>query len=153
MRTPFQFSKTTVSMRCAELTDIDIGNPGQKNGKVVGVEWQVVYTKDGGENIHLARATEAEADADMDAIKAEADALVDSTVQKSSPRVLNLLLIYVFIIPIFAGHSIWSLFSFIGMPNMLPSSSVMPALTSGVAAIYAVCQAFFCYREVRSELS
>lgn len=74
MRTTFQFSKTTVSMRRVELTDIDLGIPGPKTGKVVGVEWQVIYTKDGRDSIHLVRATEADADADMDAIKAEADA-------------------------------------------------------------------------------
>lgn len=74
MRNPFQFSKTTVSMRRAELTDKDLEIPGPKTGKVVAVEWQVVYTNDGRESIHLARATEAEADADMDAIKAESDA-------------------------------------------------------------------------------
>lgn len=72
MRTPFQFGKTTVSMRRAELTAADLGIAGPKSDKVVAIEWQVIYTKDGRDSIHLVRATEAEADADMDAIKSAA---------------------------------------------------------------------------------
>ena len=75
MRAPFQFSKTTVSMARAEVTAADIGIAGPKSDKVIGVEWHVIYTKDGRDTVHLIRATEAEADAAMDAIKAEADAL------------------------------------------------------------------------------
>lgn len=74
MRSPFQLSKTTVSMRRAELTAADLGIAGPKTDKVVAVEWQIIYTKDGRDSIHLVRATEAEADADMDAIKVEAGA-------------------------------------------------------------------------------
>ncbi|EXF45286.1 hypothetical protein BAY1663_02365 [Pseudomonas sp. BAY1663] len=72
MRTPFQFGKTTVSMVRAELSAADLGIAGPKSGKVVAVEWRVIYTKDGRDSIHIVRATEAEADADMDAIRSEA---------------------------------------------------------------------------------
>lgn len=74
MRTSFQLSETTVSMRRVELTAADLGIAGPKASNVVAVEWQVIYSKDGRDSIHLARATEVEADADMDAIKAEAGA-------------------------------------------------------------------------------
>lgn len=74
MRDTFKLSKkNTVSMRRVELTDADLEIPGPKTGKVVAVEWPIIYTKDGRESIHLARATEAEADADMDSIKVHAD--------------------------------------------------------------------------------
>lgn len=72
MRESFQLSKTNVSMRRVELTDVDLDIPGPKTGKVVAVEWQVIYTKGGKETVHRAFNTEAEADASMDRIKAEA---------------------------------------------------------------------------------
>ena len=74
MRNSFQHSETTVTMRRNELTAADLGIAGPKSGKVVAVEWQVVYTKDGRDTVHLVRATEADADADLDAIKADAEA-------------------------------------------------------------------------------
>lgn len=77
MREAFQSSKTTVSMRRAELTDIDLGIPGPKTGRVVSVEWQVIYTKGGKDHVHLAFQSEEEADASMDRIKAEAEAYAE----------------------------------------------------------------------------
>lgn len=74
MREALRLGKTTVSMRCVELTDADLEIPGPKTGRVVATQWQVIYSKNGKESIHLAFKTEAEADAAMDGIKAVADA-------------------------------------------------------------------------------
>lgn len=78
MRSPFQFSKTTVSMRFAELKPADLGidnAPKSRRDEIVATEWQVIYAKDGRETVHLAFQTEQEADAAMDNIKAEADSM------------------------------------------------------------------------------
>lgn len=78
MRSPFQFNKTLVSMRFAELKPADLGiynAPKSRKDEIVSTEWQVIYTKDGCETIHMAFPTEQEADVAMDEIKANADAL------------------------------------------------------------------------------
>jgi hypothetical protein len=64
-------SKTTVSMRAVELTAGDLGvcGPARLTSQVVGIEWQVVYTKpDGSEHVHLSYGSEAECDAAMDRV-------------------------------------------------------------------------------------
>ncbi|WP_288074303.1 hypothetical protein [Pseudomonas sp.] len=76
MRPSFKASKTTISMRFVELTDVDLEIPGPKTGGVVATEWQIIYTKDGRDSIHLIRETEEEADAAMDALKEEMTAPV-----------------------------------------------------------------------------
>lgn len=65
MRATFQSSKTTVSMQKADIT---------ARGEVIGSEWQVIYAKGGQSHVHMAFATEDEADACMDLIKANAEA-------------------------------------------------------------------------------
>lgn len=76
MRAPFKFSKTTVSMHFAEVTDRDLNIPGPKTDAVVATEWRIIYTRpDGSQKIHLVYETEVEADEAMDNIKAQADAL------------------------------------------------------------------------------
>lgn len=77
MREAFKFSKTTVSMRLAELKPADIGihnAPKNRKDETVATQWQIIYSNDGKESVHTAFETESEADAAMDDIKSQADA-------------------------------------------------------------------------------
>lgn len=59
MKNAFQFGKTNVSMR-----EHDFGHGV--------VAWQVIYTKNGVDSVHLQFDTETECDAAMDTVQAEA---------------------------------------------------------------------------------